>query len=340
MAKTNPADGRSRVKAGFRDSGQFMKEYHDPNLIPPDNSARDAESVKTCLEAFQNVANDLGATSDVHYGGRSVTYRVGADDQLEFRVWVDDDGVGFRGYGVKMTESGDFVASTDIETTDDLDSRSAKKFMQRVLLETHKIDRSEKWVENLSEDPEESFQWECAKFSPEESRAWIREYFGADEAVEWRNSGFEPKDARAWYSAEFYPFEAENWRDSGFDPESAQQWDQMQRYSSEYNIPLRMDQIQEWHKITPDAAVASKWINLFDSPDPEISQEWRKYGFSPEEYEQWFEFDPETARAKIDTGVDFETANAERGMEETALRDYWERGRKEDQEKRKTARTE
>jgi hypothetical protein len=284
-----------------------------PGLTPPNNSARDAESVKTCLEAFEDVANDLGATSDISYGGRSVIYWAGAEDQLECRVWVNDEGTGFCGYGRRFTESRDFDPAMDIKMIDGADSRAAEKLMLKTFLEAHKTNRSEKWADNLNEDPEDSLRWECAKFSPEDAGAWTRAHFSAKEAIEWRECGFEPKDAKEWYDAGFryfLPEEAKEWREAGFEPELAMEWQRMRRNKAT-TYPGSIEHMKEWSRFTLDPIEVRKWTNLFGTSDPKASQQWRDYGFTADEYELWQEFDPKTARAKRDAGVDVQTALAE-----------------------------
>jgi hypothetical protein len=215
MTKTNPADGRSRVKAGFRDSGQFMKEYLDPNLAPPNNSKE---------------------------------YELGED---ELEEWLEDTGLG----------------------------------------------------------SEEAQEWARAEFGIDDA-AYLSAHFHVEEAIGWRDEGFSASDAVCWSRAHFSTNEAKEWREAGFEPELAMEWQRMRRNKAT-TYPGSIEHMKEWRKFTIDPIEVKKWTNLFGTSDPKASQQWRDYGFTADEYELWQEFDPKTARAKRDAGVDVQTALAE-----------------------------
>jgi hypothetical protein len=290
------------------------------------------------------MAEDFGGTPDTSYGGGQVVYRFDENNDLSVTVFVERDGSGFSGYATKYTEDGDeFI--TESKNAPGTDRQAAEKVMLNALLEAHKADRNDYLWETYSfYDPEESLKWDVVGFSPEDARKWHMEgfepmeakpwheaHFDPNEMKEWKEHGFESlstddgysepyadqwkaedfdaSEAEEWHNAGFrWAEDAREWRDLGFDAASAAEWRKMQMENSHSHLPVSTERAGRWYEITPDPIEALKWINISGSTDPEDSARWRSYGFSASECEQWYQFDPEDARAKIDAGISAEDA--------------------------------
>jgi hypothetical protein len=294
------------------------------------------------------MADELDATPDTSYGGGQVVYRFGEHDNLSVTVLVERDGSGFAGYATKYTEYCDeFI--TEFHTAPGTNRQAAEQVMLDALLEAHEDNRDAYLWETYSfYDSEDSLKWDVTGFSPEdaqkwqdagfepvEAKPWREANFDPDEMKDWKEHGFESvsteggytepyadqwrsqyfdaSEAEEWHGAGFrWAEDAREWRDAGFDSDSAVEWLKMQIGNSNSSLPVSTECAGQWHKITPDPIEALKWINVSGSTDPEDSANWRSYGFSADERDQWYQFDPEEARAKIDAGISFETAEAER----------------------------
>jgi hypothetical protein len=105
VTKTNPADGRSRVKAGFRDSGQFKKEYLDPNLASPDEGAKDTVGwTEVGIDARDA---RYWATIETPSGARSwIENRFTFREASSFKEWGFDleDAITIRYMGIPSAE--------------------------------------------------------------------------------------------------------------------------------------------------------------------------------------------------------------------------------------------
>jgi hypothetical protein len=351
-------DGRSRVSRGVPTGGQFKTERHKANLAPVQapRHINMEESMNLCLEKFYSTAEKLGATRDLVETGRGLRYRLDKYGSVQITVWANEDGSGFSGRGEKFTDQGYLVERTDDETIDGLEEEDAELLMLKLVRQTRKINIDPRWTEeyNKSGNPEDALEWARTGLSPQQANLWKGYGWQSDDVGDWIECGFDPytdyewiqdqdlspyvaqamqdegfsaAEARQWLNSGWDSdqlYDMIQWRDAGVDPETAMEWEQVrQSYADSGSERVSTEQLKEWYKVTPSADEASKWITLFRTSDPGTSQYWRNFGFTADEYEQWYEFDPETAREKINAGIDFETAQAELWKERDARAAEW-----------------
>jgi hypothetical protein len=238
----------------------------------------------------------------IHYGsslGREVLFSFGDDNDCEIRVWVAEDGSGFQAFGAKKDKDGNQIAVTDTEATAGLDSNACKLIMYRLAFELPKIGTTESVSRHTRINDEAVYSdWAIHSFSREEYEDWRDADFSLFEALDWRGEGFGATEAGRW-SKHFSASEAHVWRSSGFTAKSAPKWYAECNLSEDEEDSVIVKRANEWRKFVLDPVDVGKWIALFGE-DPNSSYEWRYYNFTPEEAKRWREFDPQTARGKLD----------------------------------------
>jgi hypothetical protein len=178
-------------------------------------------------------------------------------------------------------------------------------------------------AEDMTSSPASHEEYEL---SEDELEEWLEDTgLGSAEAQEWARAEFGIDDA-AYLSAHCNVEEAIEWRDEGFSASDTVRWSRVKKDWSTDDLTAK--KAKEWSNV--DHRDAMRWVNLFGSSDPQVSQEWRDEWLTPTQYEQWYEFDARTARDNIDAGVDFDTAQAELHKQQAELhkqqaelRAYW-----------------
>jgi hypothetical protein len=270
--------------------------------LPPKGQAVDpSTSQDICVESLTEVADVIGATT--HYGaslGREVLYCFGNKNECKIRVWIEEDGSGFRVVGSKTDGIGNNIAVTDTEDTDGIDSDACKLIMYRLAFDLPKIDdpnsmSSHTHILNQSS----AYEWRDYGFTGEEYETWRNTGIMPVDALDWLGAGFTPEDAQEW-NKNFNVTEAHSWREAGFEAKSASEWYDECSITDDAEYSMTPERAKKWREVISDPAEAGEWIMMFGF-DPDKSREWREHGFTPAGAEYWSEFlDPKAARARLD----------------------------------------